>query len=227
MKLNSPLVLLLAATAAAATSENETSGSETQSKSAPSASSTPAVVPGFKWSDPYNGDGAALPSVPSGFRATCETVATFAATEHLLRDLKKPLPLGLSPWAESLKTFFGGRPYPGSWDGADISGLTREVIVMEYKAVPKAVRDWIDEKRQEEEGNDKYLFGVYGKPRKSNEKILRQAKIGEHEDHEKIILFAPGALYEILPLWVAEGSGCDGEQQPSSTLGDKYILWEQ
>jgi hypothetical protein len=30
-------------------------------------------------------------------------------------------------------------------------------------------------------------------------------------DPNRVVIFAPGAVYEVLPLFVAEGSGCEGE----------------
>lgn len=31
------------------------------------------------------------------------------------------------------------------------------------------------------------------------------------KDKDRVVIFAPGAVYENAPLWVAEGSGCEGE----------------
>ena len=42
-------------------------------------------------------------------------------------------------------------------------------------------------------------------------KITQQSSRGDGEDKDKIILFAAGAIYETLPLWVAEAGECQGE----------------
>ncbi|KAK8023934.1 hypothetical protein PG993_012000 [Apiospora rasikravindrae] len=126
-------------------------------------------------------------------------------------------PLGLGPYADRLKAFFQGREYPGSWDGLDPHGYDRNVVLMEWDDVPEAVRVWIDEQakqkketkkgkktdeeeKKREDLSGKGLFAVYRKARAP-------------KDH-KVIIFAPGAIYETLPLWVAEDSECE------STLRD-------
>jgi len=161
------------------------------------------VVDSFKWQDPFDSH-----ATPPGFQITCEATATFQATQHVLTDLHKPTPLGLQPWADAIKFFFGGRPFPGSWEGVDALGVNREVIKMEYTDVPIAVKDWIEEQKTNPEGN-RFLFGVYDKPNAAGEKISRQAQRGDGADENKIVLFAAGAIYEILPLWVAKTSGCE------------------
>lgn len=161
------------------------------------------VVDSFKWQDPFDSH-----ATPPGFQTTCEATATFRATQHVLTDLHTPPPLGLQPWADAIKFFFGGRPFPGAWEGVDALGVNREVIKMEYTDVPSAVKDWIEEQRKKPEGN-RFLFAVYDKPNAEGGKISRQAQRGEGADENKIVLFAAGAIYEILPLWVAKTSGCE------------------
>lgn len=163
------------------------------------------VVDGFRWQDPFGSH-----ATPPGFQATCEATKTFRATQHVLTDLHKPPPLGLKPWADAIKYFFGGRPFPGSWEGVDAQGVEREIIMMEYTEVPGAVKDWIEEQKDDVEGN-KFLFAVYNKPESEGESIGRQAKRDVGKDEDKIVLFAAGSIYEILPLWVAKESGCEGE----------------
>lgn len=170
------------------------------------------VVETFNWKNPF-----APSPTPGGFTADCEASATFHATQHALRDLQKPRPAGLAPWAEALKFFFGGRPFPGSWEGVDATGADRDVIMMEYGDVPGAVKDWIEAQQADGEGDARWLFAVYDKPREQGVKIKGTAKpratdeAGVEESGEnKVMLFAAGAVYETLPLWVAEGSKCKG-----------------
>ncbi|EON95668.1 hypothetical protein UCRPA7_8798 [Phaeoacremonium minimum UCRPA7] len=86
---------------------------------------------------------------------------------------------------------------------------------MEYKDVPETVKDWIEEQQDDNEGDTKWLFAVYDKPKEQGVKIKGTAKpratdkAGIKENGEnKVMLFAAGAIYETLPLWVAEGSNC-------------------
>ena len=177
------------------------------------------VIETFNWKNPF-----ALAPTPAGFEADCEATRTFHATQHALRDLQKPPPVGLAPWAEALKFFFGGRPFPGSWEGVDATGVDRDVIMMEYKDVPETVKDWIEEQQDDNEGDTKWLFAVYDKPKEQGVKIKGTAKpratdeAGIKENGaNKVMLFAAGAIYETLPLWVAEGSNCKGKLRYIST----------
>lgn len=162
------------------------------------------VLDSFKWADPFGSH-----ATPPGFLSTCEATATFRATQHILTDLHKPPPLGLQPWVDAIKYFFGGRPFPGTWDGVDAHGVEREIIMMEYTDVPGSVKDWIEEQKKDTEEGNRFLFAVYDKPKADGGKISGQAKRDEGKDEDKVLLFAAGAIYEILPLWVAEGSECE------------------
>lgn len=173
------------------------------------------ILDGFRWSNPFHsGEGGV--TTPAGFRATCEVAAMFRARQHSVHDVNSPPPLGLAPWADAIKYFFGGRPFPGSWEGLDPQDvMDRDIVMMEYKDVPAAVRDWLREQKKDAESEGRWLFAVYGKPKETGpgdeEKVLRQADLDEGPDEDKVILFAPGAIYEILPLWVADGSDCSGK----------------
>ncbi|KAF6832403.1 phenylacetaldoxime dehydratase [Colletotrichum plurivorum] len=157
------------------------------------------VAESFPWSDPFG----AHPS-PPGFRARCEATATFRATQHVIREIHEPLPVGLAPWADAIRYFFGGRPFPGGWNGVDPRGADREVVKMEYADVPAAVKEWIVEQKKGE-GDSRWLFGVYEKPGPGG-------KVGgTAAEEDLVVLFAAGAVYEVLPLWVAGGSECEGE----------------
>lgn len=96
---------------------------------------------------------------------------------------------------------FSGRPYPGGWDGMDAHGYERELVKMEYRDVPVQVREWI-ENQEEAEGPGKGLFGVFAKP--------GTGETASASVEDKIVIFAPGALYETLPLWLVQDSGCEG-----------------
>ncbi|KLU89165.1 hypothetical protein MAPG_08139 [Magnaporthiopsis poae ATCC 64411] len=100
------------------------------------------VVDDFPWGDPFSGH-----PTPPGFEATCESTRTFKARQHLLSELQEPEPKGLKPWFKALKTFFGGRPFPCSWNGVDAHGTKRDVILMsgsreiEFKIKAQVLRE--------------------------------------------------------------------------------------
>ncbi|KAL8371208.1 hypothetical protein RB595_001179 [Gaeumannomyces hyphopodioides] len=188
------------------------------------------VVDDFPWGDPFSGHAA-----PPGFEATCEATGTFKARQHLLSELQDPEPRGLKPWFKALKFFFGGRPFPGSWNGVDAHGTKRDVILMSYADVPEAVRRWIQDARESGNAGDKWLYGVYHKdlpgikikgtatprPRPTARADGSGGGGGDEEvdaeaarlppDEDLVVLFAAGAIYHNLPLWVAGGSACEAE----------------
>ncbi len=161
------------------------------------------VVAGFQWKYPFGENGGP----PPGFDVVCEETGTFYARQHTLRDHMTPAPKGFMPWADALKPVFGGRPFPGSWDGEDAHGTLRSILVMDYSDVPADVKDWL---RDESPG----LFAVYDKPEEDDKTPvnstadLKAALANNGEGH--VMIFAAGALYDILPLWVAGESKCRG-----------------
>lgn len=174
----------------------------------------PTRLDNFTWADPFQS-----PEIDR-FGASCEGARTFAASEFQLHDLSAPEPAGLQPYAEALRGAFGGRPYPGGWDGMDAHGYERSLLRMEYGDVPARVRQWIEE-QEYTEGPGRGLFAVLDKPGEvgdgegegEGEAVGRAADLSDDPrslDGERAVVFAPGALYETLPLWVAEGSGCEG-----------------
>lgn len=171
----------------------------------------PTLMEDFKWADPFSS------SKIRKFSPSCEAEKTFHAREYLLDDLQVEPPLGLEPWGDALKKIFKGRPYPGSWDGGDPHGYDRNLLMMEYSEVPIPVREWIEE-QERTDGEGKGLFAVYEKPKDSQHKIQNVVKFPTKGmtpalrplDKKKVVLFAPGALYDLLPLWVAEKSDCKG-----------------
>jgi hypothetical protein len=182
------------------------------------------VVPTFQWSRSFPDDG----SDPGGFHVLCRHSASFSAHMYKLKDLGESPPTGLAPWRAGIESFLKRRDYVGSWDGVDHKGDERELVVMEWGDVPEGVRKWIEEQqRDESEANDrKWLFAVFDKPEPKGEgesggegQEQRQKegeKASEVASTGKIVVFPAGALYEILPLWVAKGSGCEGKTTLSS-----------
>ncbi|KAK1751530.1 hypothetical protein QBC47DRAFT_434706 [Echria macrotheca] len=189
------------------------------------------VVDTFRWSRPFPDDG----TDPGGFHVHCKAEGTFHAKMYKLSDLIEPEPLGLQPWRFGIEEFLARRGYPGSWDGVDHKDQNREIVVMEYVDVPEPVRHWIEEQQRDvfeetiENGqkvmrkkrNDrKWLFGIFAKPKRENQQINdtvapkptdAAAVDPAHDikDEDKIVVFAAGAAYEILPLWVSKGSKCE------------------
>jgi hypothetical protein len=180
----------------------------------------------FAWSDPWSANSSFL---LEGLEAACtaEREFTGGAKLFLLHDLFESYPLGLAPWADALKLFFKGREYPGEFDGWDHHLHDRELVLMPYLEIPRRVREWIAE-QDKTDGPGKGLFAVYDLPDDAEatkdpkvkktkvkgpaaeipeELELHRRRIEEH----RIAIFAPGALYSILPLWVAEGSDCEGQ----------------
>ncbi|OAA53615.1 hypothetical protein SPI_09322 [Niveomyces insectorum RCEF 264] len=175
----------------------------------------------FPWTNPFGKYHAPL-------AATCTAQRTFRANEFLLHDLFEAEPKGLWPYADALKGVFSGRPYPGGWDGLDPHMYDRPLLSMAYADVPVAVREWIEEQERavDGEGGDdggdktksgKNLFAVFERAHDGTTKVpktvrpqatLEKARMFRPLDKKRIVVFAPGALYRILPLWVAEDSAC-------------------
>lgn len=171
----------------------------------------PERLENWKWTNPFSAD-----DFSARFDASCTSEKKFPAREFLLDDLSVPPPVGLAPYMDALKKLFGERPYPGSWDGVDPHGYDRNLLQMDYVDVPVAVREWIEE-QDRSKGDGHRLFAVYRVPEEGT-KAAETVPIGEApltaedraEDKGKTVIFAPGAVYENLPLWVAEGSDCVG-----------------
>jgi len=169
------------------------------------------VVDSFKWSRSWPSDGSPL----NGFDVPCEHEVDYRATQYQLSDLKLQPPKGIAPWATELNDLFTSRAYPGSWDGVNLHGDHREVIMFEYKDVPELVRDYIDEQLRDPDASRRRFFGVYEKLKKGIKKELKEGEAGEEIPIEhKVLFIAPGELYSFLPLWVAKGSKCEGKPQP-------------
>jgi hypothetical protein len=165
------------------------------------------LVKGFSWKDPFQSEAI------SAFDATCESSGTFVAHEYRLQNLLERSPKGLWSWSKGLKAFFKNREYPGSWAGWDRHLGDRSIIMMEYKDMPLEVREWIEE-QDRENGDGKGLFAVFEKPKDADDQLTatvefpKADEVDRAQDGQKVALFAPGALYPVLPLWVAGGSSC-------------------
>lgn len=176
----------------------------------------PTKLDNFTWSDPFSS-----PKIHQ-FDTTCESSRTFSASEFQLHDLSEPEPEGLLPFRERLLAVFGQRNYPGGWDGMDAHGYERNLLKMEYKDVPVQVREWIvTQEKSEGSGTGKGLFAVLEKAGKDE----KESEDSTSQDEDKIVLFAPGAVYETLPLWLAQDSGCEGKKKSCQSLfvGESYI----
>lgn len=152
------------------------------------------------------------------FSPACEVTRKFEAREFLLDDLSESQPLGLLPYRDALKSVFSSREYPGSWDGIDPHGYDRNLLMMNYADMPLALREWIEE-QERTDSSMKGLFAVYGIPL-AGTRVLNTINVPQEtpvdedwraRDPGRVAIFAPGAVYEVLPLFVAEGSGCEGE----------------
>ncbi|KAL1839633.1 hypothetical protein VTJ49DRAFT_1294 [Mycothermus thermophilus] len=171
----------------------------------------PEKMANWRWANPF-----ASPHI-SKFDVTCEAEKTFYAREYMLDDLALSAPQGLIVYRDALRSVFSKRQYPGSWDGIDPHGYDRLLLTMAYAEMPLRVREWIEE-QERKDGQGKGLFAVYAAPSIPGARVLNTIKVPEEtpvseewraRDERRIALFAPGALYEILPLFVADESGCE------------------
>ncbi len=186
------------------------------------------IVKHFKSHGPFSNGGL----VPEGYEATCEAEATFKAKQYKKSELHATPPYGLAPWAAGIEAFLAGREYPGHWKGDDDQpgeeGAGREYLMMDYSRVPRPVRQWIeDHQRKGVDAHSKWMFAVFEIP-KGDENVTKTIEprptavegaggnktdgvehVSVVPDEQKILFFAAGAIYEILPLWVAQGSQCE------------------
>ncbi|RGP78753.1 hypothetical protein FLONG3_3117 [Fusarium longipes] len=165
------------------------------------------LVKGFDWVNPF------APSAMAAFQPRCDEKKQFEVFEYTLAELMEPPPKGLKPWAKGLKAVFANREYPGGWLGLDPHAGGRSVLLMNYDQIPLLVREWI-EQQERTDGEGKALFAVLEKPKHDDDEIENVVefpeadKIDRANDKKKVAVFAPGALYGILPLWTAEASEC-------------------
>lgn len=175
------------------------------------------IQKGFKWHRPFPADG----TDPGGFEVPCKHIVEFHAHQYRFSDIHKPFPDGLKAWAEVIEAIFEQKYYPGGWDGADLRGKHRDLLMMEYKEIPEAVREWIKEQQKidrhdDEKAHLRERYAVFEKPKGEVLSVWDTVAPTPSpgvviKDEDKIVVFAPGALYDILPLWVAKGSPCECE----------------
>ncbi|CAM1501016.1 Fc.00g101780.m01.CDS01 [Cosmosporella sp. VM-42] len=167
------------------------------------------LVGAFKWKNPFSSDAI------SSFEPSCESIVEFSALEYTLHDLTQSPPEGLNPWSADLESLFSteGYQYPGTWAGVDRRLHDRNIVLMDYDKLPLPVREWIEEQGRTG-GQGKELYQIFWKPKEvdapSEERELWPAadKVDRTLDNQKVAIFAPAAIYSILPLWVAEKSEC-------------------
>jgi hypothetical protein len=98
---------------------------------------------------------------------------------------------------------------------------------MNWLDVPVPVRKWVDaeEHHDRKEGMQGkwWMFGQFERPvtlRRHGDSAGNGTGV---QDGDKVLLFAPAAIYEMLPLWVAEGSECEGKIRFLSNLTCKAM----
>ncbi|KAF2840468.1 hypothetical protein M501DRAFT_972771 [Patellaria atrata CBS 101060] len=163
----------------------------------PPAKPAPTVPETFHWTNPWGED----VSPPIDLEPACDVIATYKLNQHLLYDVPIMPPLGFQPYAKHMKAFFGSAEYPGGWEGLDPHGSDRVLLAMNWTDVPNAVKEWVLEN---EAGGRKGrgLYSVYKRATGFEEEpdILPAHGVWEHD---LFMVFSPGAIYEIAPLWVA------------------------
>ncbi|KAK8102959.1 hypothetical protein PG984_016105 [Apiospora sp. TS-2023a] len=208
-------LLFLSSPVTAQESINVGFGSPAKEPERPGGPGATTATKDFRWKNPFSsGDGSAAAAGPDLLlKPSCSATRSFKAHQYLLDDLKEAPPLGLGPYADRLKTFFQGREYPGSWDGLDPHGYDRNVVLMEWDDVPEAVRAWIDEqakqkKKKKEETDEEETKAEKEKEDLSGKGLFAVYRKARAPKEHKVVIFAPGAIYETLPLWVAEDCDC-------------------
>lgn len=157
------------------------------------------TVSDFPWRDQLPADGGNL----NGY-TSCQSSSHFNATQYKLSDLREEPPAGLAPWADAVEVLFTSRFYPGSWQGVNYKGDDRDVVVMEWLDVPVTARSWVEEQLADSEMRLKRFMAVVPKSGAG-------AGVEETQVNERLLIIAPGELYNFLPLWVSEKSDCEGE----------------
>lgn len=157
------------------------------------------TVPDFPWRDQLPANGGNV----NGY-TSCQSTSHFNATQYKLSDLREPSPAGLAPWADVVEALFTSRFYPGSWQGVNYKGEDRDVVVMEWLDVPVTAGGWVEEQLSDEEMRLKRFMAVVTKSG-------AEASFEETPVNERLLIIAPGELYNFLPLWVSDKSECEGE----------------
>ena len=181
------------------------------------------IVESFNWHRPFPDDG----TPPMGFETICNVVSTMHAKQYKYREFNEHL----KPYAQVLHDFYQRRHYQGHWDGVNEGGDNRDIIMMDWKEVPKLVRGWIEE--QQLNGKDqtnRWTWLVLPKVKNDNDVITTtvgaaplatgspaEEPTGKREilpklkDKEKVLFFQAGSSYDILPLFVAHQGKCESK----------------
>ena len=184
------------------------------------------IAESFKWQRPFPDDH----ETPMGFESHCNVLHQFHAKQFKFHEFHGP---ELRKWGDMLTDFYTRMPYPGHWDGVNEGGDNRDLMMMDWKDVPKHVQKWIEEQLLSGKAEDNrwsYLIAPKN-PDKGEEKVTKSIALaaeptmspGENmegqkrelvpklKDKEKVLFFIAGAIYDILPLWVAKHAKCESE----------------
>lgn len=184
------------------------------------------IVSHWNWHRPFPDHG----DPPMGFNTKCNVVKKFQARSYQLGDLRRGEDHVLYPFSDAIEKFIAGRTYPGSWDGVDHGGMQRDLLMMEWRELPLYVRKWIEDnemRRPDKDDGRSWRFMVFQKkPKKVAATATETAplrvvptegaepstwKLPQVADRDKVVFFAPGQLYPILPLFNAKGGKCEGK----------------
>ncbi|TLD26992.1 hypothetical protein PspLS_04593 [Pyricularia sp. CBS 133598] len=172
------------------------------------------IVSGWRWEKPWPHDDSSLMQ----FDELCRASATFPAQQYKFSDLEADP--ATKPYAPTVRDLATGRVYPGSWDGVNVKGPQRDVLLVDWSRVPRLARGWIQAQLETEDGRNRHFFRVVQKKAEkkagaggsSGVVVEGVVDFGQSleglRDEDKMLITAPGELYQFLPLWVAEGSKC-------------------
>lgn len=205
------------------------------------------IVSHWNWHRPFPDHG----DPPMGFETKCNVVKKFHARNYRLGDLRNGESHPLYPFSDAIEKYIAGRTYPGSWDGVDHGGMQRDLLMMEWRELPVYVRKWIEDnemRRPEMDDGRTWRFMVFQKkPKKvvaataTETAPLRAVPtegaasstwtLPQVADRDKVVFFAPGQLYPILPLFNAKGGGkcedsfSDLSRYVPAAKDDSVVAW--
>ncbi|CAK7203978.1 hypothetical protein SEUCBS139899_006728 [Sporothrix eucalyptigena] len=202
------------------------------------------IVDHWNWHRPFPDHG----EPPMGFETKCNVVKKFHARNYRLGDLRNGEDHPLYPFSDAIQRHIAGRTYPGSWDGVDHGGMQRDLLMMDWRELPVYVRQWIEReemKRPDRDDGRQWRFMVFQKkPKKSGATATAPLKaiptegadvstwtLPEVSDRDKVVFFAPGQLYPILPLFNAKGGGkcedsfSDLSRYVPAAKDDSVVAW--
>ncbi|CAK7217856.1 hypothetical protein SCUCBS95973_003288 [Sporothrix curviconia] len=206
------------------------------------------IVSHWNWHRPFPDHG----EPPMGFETKCNVVKKFHARNYRLGDLRTgDTSHPVYPFAAAIEKYIAGRTYPGSWDGVDHGGMQRDILMMDWRELPGYVRKWIEDeemKRPDREDGRTWRFMVFQK--KPKKEVLAATEpptplravptdgaevstwtLPDVADRDKVVFFAPGQLYPILPLFNAKGGGkcedsfSDLRRYVPAAKDDSVVAW--